>query len=132
MGNSNMEPLMGGIYIFSFSSQWKAEAFIERFKDCPNWPVIEKSDTPNQVVVTAIESVHQKHGDFTTAHNTLVENPELIGAKSVSFLRDDRLVFLFSENPYDSKLQETSPCGSDCEKCPRFTNPCRGCPAVHR
>ncbi|TXT55357.1 MAG: hypothetical protein BAJATHORv1_40268 [Candidatus Thorarchaeota archaeon] len=132
MRESDKRALMGGIYIFTFSSEWKANAFLKKYRECPNWPIIEKGKEPNQLRVVAIESVYQQHGNFSNEENTLVENPELIGAESVSFVRDDRLVFLFDANPYESDKQESPPCGSNCENCPIFGNPCRGCPSVYK
>lgn len=79
----------------------------------------------------ALELKKQRHGDFTQENNTLVQNPHYLGAKEVVFRRTDELMDLFHGHAFETGKENFIPCGSNCEECPNFRNPCRGCPAKY-
>jgi hypothetical protein len=84
------------------------------------------------VLVIALELKCQHHGDFSQQGNALVQNPEFLGASQVRFRRDDSLLNLFPNHGLDTGYADSIPCGSDCETCHSFKNPCQGCPAYFR
>jgi hypothetical protein len=118
-----------GTYLIEFDSGGKASEFIERFRGCPVWPIVTRGPVQNQIFVLAVELRRQSHGDFSQEHNTLVHNPQYLGARAVRFRRDDDLLALFDGYELRTGYAQESPCGSDCEGCPLYRDPCRGCPA---
>ena len=129
---SRINDFMGGIYIIELESPEAVDTFIEKYRECPVWPVISKGVKGNQVFILAIELKHQQHGDFTQQNNTLVKNPHYLGAKEIIFKRDDSLLALFREHKIQTGISSEIPCGSNCEKCPLHLNPCQGCPAYYK
>jgi hypothetical protein len=123
---------MAGIYVMRFDTKEAAGEFVLRFSACPVWPIMARGLRANEVVVLALELAAQAHGDFSQEGNTLALNPHLLGAREVSFCRDDALLALFSVHTLETGYADAVPCGSDCEHCPSFGNPCRGCPAYYR
>jgi hypothetical protein len=123
---------MGGIYLVEFATREKAEAFVARFAHCPVWPVITRATRDTQVLIIALELKCQQHGDFSQQGNTLAHHPEFLGASQVQFRRDDSLLELFPGHGLDTGYADVIPCGSNCEECASFKNPCQGCPAFYR
>ena len=121
-----------GIYRIHFDTPEKAAAFCARFAGCPVWPVVVRGASDTEVLVLALELDCQRHGDFSQQGNTLANHPELLGAAQVRFRRDDGLLDLFPNHGLDTGYAASIPCGSDCETCPSFKNPCQGCPAFYR
>jgi len=128
----SINDLMGGIYDVDFESTNEVDKFIERNRDCPVWPIVTKGFRENQVFILAIELRQQKHGDFSQKKNTLVRNPHYLGAKEINFKRDDSLVEILRGHKIKTGYSSEMPCGSNCEKCPRYLNTCQGCPAYYK
>ena len=84
---SNPREMMCGAYILEMANPGEASRIISKFSGCPNWPVITKGPKENEVFILAIELKRQCHGDFSEDNNSLVEIPELIGAKRTRFIR---------------------------------------------
>ncbi len=124
------EKFMGGIYVMEFETGERAARFVSTYSACPMWPVVARLPNPRQVFILAIELRAQQHGDFTQDSNTLTQRPELVGARSVVFRRDDGLLELFVDHSLRTGLLAHAPCGSECLKCPSYLAPCRGCPAT--
>lgn len=120
---------MTGIYIVRFKNEEEATAFVARFKCCPLWPVVSKIENQPEVFIFAREIKEQKHGDFEQENNTLVKNPELLGATQVKFQRNDDLNKLIDIRPEKYGQETANPCGTECPKCPKLENPCQGCVA---
>ena len=129
---SKADDFMGGIFIIELGSPEDVDKFIIRFRDCPVWPIVTKGVKENQVFILALELKHQKHGDFSQEKNTLVKNPNYLGAKEIIFKRDDSLVEIFRGHKIKTGYSSEIPCESNCEKCPRYLNPCGGCPAYYK
>jgi hypothetical protein len=121
-----------GLYAVTFATPELAAAFVERYRACPNWPVVAIGPEADQVYIVAIELRCQQHGDFSQACNTLVAHPEHLGAQVVYFQRYDNLLTLFPGHKLTLGTAEQPPCGSDCTTCPIFQAPCQGCPATWR
>jgi hypothetical protein len=119
-----------GLYIATFGGVEEAAAFVDRYRVCPNWPVVASSRDARQVFIVAIELRCQQHGDFSQSRNTLVAHPEYLGAQSVAFRRDDSLLILFPGHAIITGNAEQPPCGAECATCPSYYTPCRGCPAT--
>jgi len=126
---SDPDDFMCGIYVIEFESDKKADRFIQIYKACPVWPIVTKGIKENQAFVLAVELRHQAHGDFSQEHNTLVKNPYYLGAKTVSFKRDDSLIKLFRDYELKTGYSDVIPCGSNCKDCASYQDPCQGCPA---
>jgi hypothetical protein len=122
---------MCGTYVIEFDSDIMVSTFVERYASCPVWPIVTKGPREKQVFVLAVELKRQAHGDFSPAGNTLVKNPQLLGATAVRFKRDDSLLALLGGHVIRTGYSRTIPCGSSCENCPRYKNPCQGCPAYY-
>jgi len=129
---SEKNEFMSGIYVIEFNTKNEAKKFIDIYSNCPIWPIVTKGRRENEVFLFAIELKRQKHGDFLEEHNTLVKNPNYIGAKEVTFKRDDTLIGIFKNYKLKTSYSNTIPCGSNCEKCNSFKNPCKGCPAYYK
>jgi hypothetical protein len=129
---SKPDDFMGGIYMIEFGFPEEAYAFMVRYEGCPVWPIMAKGRQANQVFVFSLELKEQNHGDFTQENNTLVKHPAYLGAKEILFRRDDGLVSLFPGHRIQTGYAAEIPCGSNCETCPRFRDPCRGCPAYYK
>lgn len=123
------DDFMCGIYLVEFASPDEADRFIERYRDCPVWPVVTRGVQANQVFILAVELKRQVHGDFSQEHNTLAANPQYLGAREVRFKRDDGLLALLPGHELQTGYATAVPCGSECEACPIHQPPCRGCPA---
>ena len=82
---SKTDDFMGGIYIIELDSSEEVDIFIDRYRDCPVWPIMTKGIKENQVFIFAIELKHQAHGDFTQENNTLVKHPHYLGAREIIF-----------------------------------------------
>jgi hypothetical protein len=126
------DDFMSGIYLIEFPTPEKAVAFIIRFANCPAWPVVTRGTKDTEVLVLALELKCQQHGDFSQLANTLVHNPDFLGAGKIHFRRDDVLLDLFPGHGLDTAYAGEIPCGSNCEEWPSFRNPCQGCPAFYR
>ncbi|KPJ88328.1 MAG: hypothetical protein AMJ53_17000 [Gammaproteobacteria bacterium SG8_11] len=122
---------MCGLYTIRFGSEREANHFIKRFSGCPVWPILSHGLKKNDVVILALELKEQRHGDFTQENNTLVRNPHYLGAEEVVFRRTDELLDLFTGHTLETGKEDFTPCGSNCEECPLFKNPCQGCPAKY-
>ena len=92
---SEKNEFMAGIYVIEFNTKNEAKKFIDIYSNCPIWPLVTKGRKENEVFLFAIELKRQKHGDFSEEHNTLAKNPNYIGAKEVTFKRDDTLIGIF-------------------------------------
>jgi hypothetical protein len=126
---SDPSDFMCGIYAIEFGSDAEAGVFIERYAGCPVWPIITQGVRENEVIIVAVELNRQAHGDFSQERNTLVRNPGYLGAKAVRFKRDDSLLKLLGGYEMKTGYSDVIPCGSDCEECASYMNPCQGCPA---
>ncbi|HHX66083.1 MAG TPA: hypothetical protein GX702_14490 [Chloroflexi bacterium] len=126
------EDFMGGVYVIRFETADEAGDFLAQYSACPVWPVMTRGLRPNEVVVLALEPVAQHHCDFSQENNSLVLNPDYLGAEAVMFRRDDGLLDLFPRHSLETGYADEPPCGSDCGRCPSFREPCRGCPACYR
>jgi hypothetical protein len=122
---------MCGTYVFEFRTESEASNFIERFRRCPIWPIVTRGLQGNQVFILALELRRQAHGDFSQEHNTLVKNPHYLGARVVRFRRDDSLIALFEGHELRTGVSDSIPCGSNCENCASYQDPCQGCPACY-
>jgi len=129
---SKADDFMGGIYIIELGSPEDVDKFINRYRDCPVWPIVTKGVKENQVFILAIELKHQEHGDFTQENNTLVKHPHYLRAKEVIFRREDSLLELFPGHIIQTGYSSEIPCGSNCQNCPRYKNSCQGCPAYFK
>lgn len=127
---SNPQEMMCGAYVLEMTSPDEANRIISRFSRCPNWPVVAKGSNENEVFILAIELERQRHGDFSEHNNSLVQAPELIGAIRARFIRIHDWENLVGSYRIKTGYSNDPPCGSDCDKCPRFRSPCQGCPAV--
>ena len=129
---TKVDDFMGGMYLIEFGSGENADEFIDRYQGCPVWPIITKGAQENQVLIVAIELKAQRHGDFTQENNTLVKSPHYLGAKRILFKRDDSIVGFLNDHQIQTGYASEIPCGSNCEKCPSYQNPCQGCPAYYK
>ena len=129
---TNHEEFMSGIYVVEFRTNIKAEEFVKQYSNCPIWCIVSKGLAENQVFIMSIELIRQCHGNFSQDENTLVKNPNLIGAKSVTFRRDDTLLELFNNYTLKTGYSQTIPCGSNCNTCDSFKKPCQGCPTCFK
>ena len=123
---------MTGLYRVCFTTKNTRDEFVERFSVCPLLPVIAPIHATNDVFIVCKEVVEQHHGSFEQASNTLVISPELLGAKEIHFIRDDRLITLIGDIAIEYGTEEKNPCGSQCEGCPSLKHPCMGCIANRR
>lgn len=129
---SDPNAFMCGIYVVKFDSNIEAQNFIEQYNNCPIWPIVTQGTKENEVFILAIELKNQLHGDFSQEENTLMKNPDYLGAREVNFKRNDSLMKLFNEYSLKTGYSKVIPCGSNCEKCISFKNPCQGCPAYYK
>jgi len=127
---SNPREMMCGAYVLEMANLDEASRVISRFSQCPNWPVITKGPNENEVFILAIELERQRHGDFSEHSNSLVRAPELIGAMRARFIRIRNWENLVGGYHIKTGYSDDPPCGSACDKCPRFRSPCQGCAAV--
>lgn len=81
------------------------------------------------MIIVAVELKRQAHGDFSQERNTLVRTPGHLGAKAVRFKRDDSLLKLLGGYEIKTGYAGGIPCGSNCDDCKSYVNPCQGCPA---
>ncbi len=128
---SDEDEFMAGLYIVKFDSEEKLDEFVETYSDCPLWPIIQRREKGDEALVFALELKRQKHGDFSQEDNALASHPEWLGAQEIEFIRDDELFKLVDDHELKTGYSDTIPCGSSCESCPRFKDPCRGCPAYY-
>lgn len=129
---SDHNEFMSGMYIVEFETKNKADIFIDKYSNCPIWAIVTRGIRENEVLIISIELIRQRHGDFSEEENTLVKNPHFLGAKSVEFKRDDTLLEFFGNYNLKTGYSDIIPCGSKCETCHSFKNPCQGCPAYYK
>ena len=121
---------MCGAYVLEMANADEASRLISKFSRCPNWPVITKGPNENEVFILAIELARKRHGDFSEHSTSLMRAPEVIGAIRARFIRIQDWENLVGGYHIKTGYSDDTPCGSGCDKCPRFRSPCQGCPAV--